>query len=145
MAALRQAGMLLLDIAEKGKGTLTIPGDQRRSLAVSIPLLQPQPIERPPLPFRLGEGAEIAPPPPATTPQPKDLGDRILEYLQGHGEARTAREIRNACTRSTDDPRASTDDVKALLGDLVRCDYLHRWEDGQTERYQVTGTTPLGG
>jgi hypothetical protein len=76
MAALRQSGMLLLDIAEKGKGTLTIPGDQRRSLAVSIPLLQPQPIERPPLPFRLGEGA-IVTPPPATTPQAK-----VMRHLE---------------------------------------------------------------
>jgi hypothetical protein len=77
MAALRQSGMLLLDIAEKGKGTLTIPGDQRRSLAVSIPLLEGQAIQRPPLPFRLGEGAEIVTPPPADTPQAK-----VMRHLE---------------------------------------------------------------
>jgi hypothetical protein len=77
LAALRQSGMLLLEISEKGKGTLTIPGERRRTLAVSIPLLQSQPIERPPLPFDLAD-APIITPPPADTPQAKVM--RHLEH-----------------------------------------------------------------
>ncbi|NJN22050.1 MAG: ATP-binding protein [Leptolyngbya sp. RL_3_1] len=75
MAALRQSGMLLLEISEKGKGTLTIPGDQRRAMAVSIPLLQGQPVTRPGLPFRLGDGAIVTP--PADTPQAK-----VIRHLE---------------------------------------------------------------
>jgi energy-coupling factor transporter ATP-binding protein EcfA2 len=70
MAELRESGMLLLEISEKGKGTLTIPGAQRRRIAVSIPLLESQPINRPGLPFRLGD-RPIVTPPPADTPQSK--------------------------------------------------------------------------
>lgn len=144
MAALRQSGMLLLDISEKGRGTLTIPGDQRRSIAVSIPLLEGKQIQRPGLPFRLGDRPIVTPPPADQVPQSKDLADRILEYLHRHGEAKTAREIRGACTRSTDDPRATVEEVRDILNTLVSYGSIYRWEDASTERYQITGTAPIG-
>ncbi|MBD2115029.1 hypothetical protein, partial [Nodosilinea sp. FACHB-141] len=77
---------------------------------------------------------------PQETTAPKPLGVRILDYLKGHGEAKTAREIRNSCTRPTDNPRASTDEVKDLLGLMISEGQIQRWEDGSTERYQATGT-----
>jgi hypothetical protein len=82
----------------------------------------------------------------APTPKPvaKALEERLLEYLTGHGQAKTAREVRNACTRSTDVPRASTEVVKQCLNQLVATGALHRWVDGPTERYQITGTGHLG-
>lgn len=77
---------------------------------------------------------------PAETPEPKPLGVRILDYLKGHGEAKTVREIRNSCTRSTDNPRASTDEVKDLLCLMISEGQIQRSPDGSTERYQATGT-----
>ncbi|MBW4486008.1 MAG: hypothetical protein KME14_26085 [Tildeniella torsiva UHER 1998/13D] len=74
------------------------------------------------------------------TTEPKPLGVRILDYLKGHGEAKTAREIRNSCTRPTDNPRASTDEVKDLLCLMISEGQIQRWDEGSTERYQVTGT-----
>jgi len=77
----------------------------------------------------------------ATEPtEPKPLEARILDYLRGHGEAKTAREIRNSCTQSTDTPRASTEDMKLLLDSLITGGQIQRWEDGSTDRYQATGT-----
>lgn len=76
-----------------------------------------------------------------TQKHPKNnLRQRIFDHLQGHGEARTAREIRNACTRPTDNPRASTDEVKAELEELIRDDKICKWIDSTADRYQVTGT-----
>lgn len=76
-----------------------------------------------------------------TQKQPKnDLRQRILDHLQGHGEARTAREIRNACTRPTDEPRATTEEVKAELEELICDDKICKWMDSTADRYQVTGT-----
>lgn len=72
--------------------------------------------------------------------EPKPLGVRILAYMKGHGEAKTAREIRGACTRSTDSPRASVDEVRDILALMISEGQITRWEDGSTERYQVTGT-----
>lgn len=79
-------------------------------------------------------------PPPQETTEPKPLGARILDYLKGHGEAKTAREIRNSCTRPTDSPRASTDEVKDILCLMVSEGQIQRWGDGSTGRYQATGT-----
>lgn len=76
MAALRQSGMLLLDISEKGKGTLTIPGHDRQAIAVTIPLLEGRRITRPGLPFHLGD-RPIVTPPPADHPQAK-----IMRHLE---------------------------------------------------------------
>ena len=84
--------------------------------------------------------ADAAPQQPPKQTEPKPLGVRILDYLKGHGEAKTAREIRNACTRPTDSPRASTDDVKDILYLMISEGQITRWEDGGTDRYQVTGT-----
>ena len=76
-----------------------------------------------------------------TQKQPRnDLRQRILDHLQGHGEARTAREIRNACTRPTDEPRATTEEIKAELEELIRDDKICKWIDSAADRYQVTGT-----
>jgi hypothetical protein len=86
----------------------------------------------------------VTPSPAEATTESKDLTARILEYLTGHGEAKTAREIRNACTRSTDDPRASTEEVRDILNGMAAVGDIYRWEDGSTERYQITGTAPLG-
>jgi hypothetical protein len=72
--------------------------------------------------------------------EPKALHQRIIEYLAGHGDAKTAREIRNACTRPTDIPRASTDDVKGLLESMILAGKITRWTDTTTDRYQATGT-----
>ena len=74
------------------------------------------------------------------TTEPKPLETRILDYLQGHGEAKTAREIRNSCTRPTDAPRASTDEIKLLLDSLIYGGHIRRWADTTTDRYQATGT-----
>ena len=84
--------------------------------------------------------ADAAPQQPPEQTEPKPLGVRILDYLKGHGEAKTAREIRNSCTRPTDSPRASTDDVKDILCLMISEGQITRWEDGGTDRYQVTGT-----
>jgi hypothetical protein len=73
-------------------------------------------------------------------PESKSLDARILEYMNRHGEAKTAREIRNACTRPTDNPRASTDEVKDILCMMISEGQIQRWEDGKSERYQATGT-----
>ena len=72
--------------------------------------------------------------------EPKPLETRILDYLVGHGEAKTAREIRNSCTRPSDTPRASTDDIKMLLDSLIDEGVIRRWADTTTDRYQATGT-----
>lgn len=85
----------------------------------------------------------VTPPPAGATTESKGFTARILEYLTGHGEAKTAREIRNACTRSTDDPRASTEEVREILNGMAMVGDIYRWEDGSTERYQITGTAPL--
>ena len=74
------------------------------------------------------------------TTEPNPLETRILDYLQGHGEAKTAREIRNSCTRPTDAPRASTDEIKLLLDSLIYGGHIRRWADTTTDRYQATGT-----
>jgi len=84
--------------------------------------------------------ADTAPQQAQETTEPKPLGVRILDYLKGHGEAKTAREIRGACTRSTDSPRASVDEVRDILALMISEGQITRWEDGSTERYQVTGT-----
>jgi hypothetical protein len=83
---------------------------------------------------------EDAPTAAPESTEPKPLGQRILDYLQGHGEPKTAREIRGACTRSTDSPRASVDEVRDILALLISEGQITRWEDGGTDRYQVTGT-----
>jgi hypothetical protein len=70
----------------------------------------------------------------------KPLQERILDYLKGHGEARTAREIRNACTRPSDQPRASTDQVRDCLCLMISEGLICRWQETNTERYQITGT-----
>ncbi|MGD1930966.1 MAG: hypothetical protein ACFB12_18860 [Leptolyngbyaceae cyanobacterium] len=76
-----------------------------------------------------------------TQKQPRnDLRQRILDHLQGHGEARTAREIRNACTRPTDNPRATTEEIKTELEDLIQGDKICKWIDSSADRYQTTGT-----
>lgn len=74
------------------------------------------------------------------TTEPKPLDVRVLDYLQGHGEAKTAREIRNSCTRPSDTPRASTEDMKLLLDSLINGGHIRRWADATTDRYQATGT-----
>jgi hypothetical protein len=87
------------------------------------------------------EGSTPTAPSMATEPtEPKPLGVRILDYLKGHGEAKTAREIRGACTRSSDTPRASVDEVRDVLALMISEGQISRWADGSTERYQVTGT-----
>ncbi|MBD2114947.1 MULTISPECIES: hypothetical protein [Cyanophyceae] len=91
----------------------------------------------------LGDGTSAPQQPqrqPQETTEPKPLGLRILDYLKGHGEAKTAREIRGACTRSTDSPRASVDEVRDILVLMISEGQITRYEDGSTERYQVTGT-----
>jgi hypothetical protein len=77
---------------------------------------------------------------PTETAEPKPLEARVLDYLRGHGEARTAREIRGACTQSTDTPRASVDEVRDILALMISEGQISRWEEGSTERYQATGT-----
>lgn len=84
--------------------------------------------------------ADTAPQQAQETTEPKPLGARILDYLKGHGEAKTAREIRNSCTRPTDNPRASTDEVKDILCLMISEGQIQRWDEGSTERYQATGT-----
>jgi hypothetical protein len=86
------------------------------------------------------EAADTAPQQPQETTEPKPLGVRILDYLKGHGEAKTAREIRGACTRSSDNPRASVDEVRDIVALMISEGQIARWEDGSTERYQATGT-----
>ncbi|MBD1917174.1 MULTISPECIES: hypothetical protein [Cyanophyceae] len=86
------------------------------------------------------EDASSPEPSPQETTEPKPLGVKILDYLKGHGEAKTAREIRGACTRSSDSPRASVDEVRDLLALMISEGQITRWEDGNTDRYQVTGT-----
>ncbi|MGB3310279.1 MAG: hypothetical protein WBG32_08545 [Nodosilinea sp.] len=86
------------------------------------------------------EYADTAPQQAQQATEPKPLRVRILDYLKGHGEAKTAREIRGACTRSTDSPRASVDEVRDILAVMISEGQITRWEDGSTERYQATGT-----
>lgn len=82
----------------------------------------------------------ILPPAPEPT-ETKTLDVRILDYLAGHGEAKTAREIRGACTRSTDSPRATVDEVRETLYTMLSNGQIKQWQAGNTDRYQVTGTT----
>lgn len=88
----------------------------------------------------LVEAVTVAEPPLQVTTEPKPLGARILDYLKGHGEAKTAREIRGACTQSTDNPRASVDEVRDILALMISEGQIKRWVKGSTDRYQVTGT-----
>jgi len=67
-----------------------------------------------------------APPQQTQEPEPKMLEVRIVEYLEGQKEPQAAWKIRNACTRPSDDPRATTDEVKDLLCLLA--------DEGQIER-----------
>ena len=68
------------------------------------------------------------------------LEGRILRHLRKHGEARTVREIRNAVTNNRDQERASTDEVKIILQQLINLEKVQRWADGSSDRYQATGT-----
>jgi hypothetical protein len=87
-----------------------------------------------------GAPAEPQPEPTQSESAVKPLQERILDYLKGHGEARTAREIRNACTRPSDQPRASTDEVRDCLCLMISEGLICRWQETNTERYQITGT-----
>ncbi|NER82944.1 MAG: hypothetical protein F6K42_25985 [Leptolyngbya sp. SIO1D8] len=72
--------------------------------------------------------------------EPKSLAERILDHMIKHGEAKTAREITIACTRSEDNQRATVDEVKQVLENLIAQEKIYGWVDGKTERYQITGT-----
>lgn len=89
MAALRGAGMLMLEIHQKGQGTLTIPGDKPRQQPVAIPLLHPVDRARPPLPFSLDAQQGT---PTDTTP---DIPQQVVALLQRKG-AMAAWEVRNS-------------------------------------------------
>ena len=82
----------------------------------------------------------VTPPPADQNTEPKPLGVRILEYLKRHGEPKTAREIRGACTRPTDDPRATVDEVRDILALMISEGQINRFDDSGTERYQTTVT-----
>ncbi|MDA0673047.1 MAG: hypothetical protein O3C67_04995 [Cyanobacteria bacterium] len=78
----------------------------------------------------------------ATDPEPKSLPQRISDYLQRHGEAKTAREVRGACTRPTDTHRATVDEVRTVLAAMVAAGEVQQWDEGNTARYQSTGQSP---
>jgi hypothetical protein len=77
---------------------------------------------------------------PAAKQPKQSFEDRILEYLRKQSEARTARDICRACTRSTDDPRPNVDQVRDMLALMISEGFVSRETDGTTDRYRLTGT-----
>jgi len=73
-------------------------------------------------------------------PPKQTFEERILEYLKKQTAGKTAREITNACTRSTDDPRPKVSQVKDMLALMISEGYVSREIHGFTERYRATGT-----
>lgn len=68
------------------------------------------------------------------------LNDRIINFLRGQTEAKTARQIQQSVARKTDNPPIRSGDVREALGYLVSESFVMEEFHGETKRYWLIGT-----